>query len=81
MNKGTLNGNCNRGVCDNYPANFFNTSTRSFYCKRCAFDINSFAKRCDGFYICFKVESNEEASKMEFGKEYNGKDALHSSVE
>lgn len=69
--KGRLNGLCNRSACLRPGATWFNTSTRAYYCRPCAQDITSFAKRADGFHICFPTtgDANEDA-KMVFRQEY-----------
>jgi len=46
MSKGDLNDECNRTVCKNINATFYNYSTRQFYCKDCAKLINE-ANRAD----------------------------------
>jgi hypothetical protein len=42
--KGTEGGTCNRGVCSNTDARWWNTSTRKWYCDDCARLINEHAK-------------------------------------
>lgn len=37
--KGDKHGECNRTVCTNTGANWFNKSTRKYYCKPCALQI------------------------------------------
>lgn len=38
--KGVKNGNCNRQACQRPGATWFNSSTRAYYCKKCAAKIN-----------------------------------------
>ncbi len=38
--KGDRGAECNRTVCENEDANWFNHSTRAWYCQRCAFKLN-----------------------------------------
>lgn len=38
--KGLKNGNCNLTACQKPGANYFNKSTRAYYCKECADLIN-----------------------------------------
>jgi len=38
--KGIFNGNCNRTVCQEPGAVWFNHSTRMYYCQKCADLIN-----------------------------------------
>lgn len=38
--KGVLNGNCNRAACQEPGAQYYNQSTRAYYCKPCAFRLN-----------------------------------------
>lgn len=40
MDKGTKNGNCNRTACQQPPADYYNHSTRMWYCAECAAAIN-----------------------------------------
>lgn len=39
-NKGLKNGSCNRSVCLAPGALYYNSSTRAYYCKECAYQIN-----------------------------------------
>lgn len=67
--KGKLNGACNRTDCQRPGATWFNTSTRAYYCVECALDITNFAKRADGFHICFPTTGDAaEDAKVKFGK-------------
>lgn len=36
MSKGTKGGNCNRTACQQPGADFYNKSTRAYYCRKCA---------------------------------------------
>lgn len=38
--KGEYMGNCNRTDCQEPPAEYYNHSTRKFYCAECAAKIN-----------------------------------------
>ena len=40
MSKGELGGECNRTVCNNTGAIYFNYSTEKHYCEECAEIIN-----------------------------------------
>lgn len=57
--KGKFDGNCNRTACQVPIAgeNWFNTSTRAYYCTACARSINQSALRFDGVEICVAVDS------------------------
>jgi len=69
--KGKWNGSCNRSACQRPGATWFNTSTRAYYCEPCARDISRFAKRADGFHICFPTTGDEYADRqMKFKQEY-----------
>lgn len=52
-NKGKFNGICNRTVCFNHPAIYYNSSTRAYYCKPCARAIN----KANGVKLCVLKES------------------------
>ena len=45
--KGLKNGNCNTSVCQKPGATFFNKSTRKYYCRECATEINYVEGRRD----------------------------------
>lgn len=69
--KGQLYGACNRTACQKPDANWFNTSTRAYYCQSCAIDITRYAKEYDGFNICFFTTGDIETdARMKFGQEY-----------
>lgn len=55
--KGQFDGNCNRTACQTLiaGANFWNTSTRAYYCGQCARDINHWSRRDDNQIICLPV--------------------------
>lgn len=40
--KGVENGNCNRTVCQQPQATWYNESTRAYYCRGCAIEIQQF---------------------------------------
>lgn len=68
--KGKMNGSCNRTDCQRPGANWFNTSTRAYYCEPCAVDITGFTKRVDGFHICFPSTGDAAQDQaMKFGQE------------
>ncbi len=59
---------CNRTVCNNPLANFFNHSTKKYYCIECAMKIND-ANRHDairmfGHDLCTIVKSQDEAETI-----------------
>lgn len=66
---------CNRDACDDKFAPCFNTGTKTYYCIRCARDVN-FAPMPDGSYLCEIPEINEALSDLERacyeGKQYVG---------
>lgn len=49
--KGHHNGSCNRAACQKPGANWFNHSTRAYYCESCAEKINYWAEHDDHFSI------------------------------
>lgn len=53
MNKGYYKIECNRTVCKNKNAVFFNHSTLKYYCPNCAYEINKWAQD-------FKLEKGHE---------------------
>lgn len=57
--KGIFDGKCNRTACQApiAGANWFNTSTRAYYCTACARQINREALRFDGVEILVLVSS------------------------
>ena len=63
--KGEMNGKCNRTVCDNKEAKYFNHSTRKYYCTPCAKLINlhnqADAMRIYGHDLC-TLDENANAS-------------------
>lgn len=42
LRKGLFRENCNRTACQRPPAEWFNQSTRAWYCEDCAHEINKF---------------------------------------
>lgn len=56
MEKGELNGECNRTVCTKTPARWYNHSTEKHYCHSCASLINAAnredAQRLYGHNLC-----------------------------
>jgi hypothetical protein len=59
--KGEYKGLCNRKACQS-PHNvvYFNSSTRKYYCPRCAKMINDYSEIMDGVTLCKKVEGGNE---------------------
>ncbi len=59
--KGDKNGSCNRTACQRPGANWFNHSTRRYYCQSCAFMLNDCNRRdameLYGHELCTKDES------------------------
>jgi|VirMetMinimDraft_7_1064189.scaffolds.fasta_scaffold00089_28 hypothetical protein len=63
--KGVFDGNCNRTDCQKpiKGNNWWNSSTRAYYCEACAeghHGINYWSRRDDGITICTKVTSPED---------------------
>lgn len=62
--KGEYMGECNRTVCTNRPAEWYNHSTRYYYCVKCAKTLNeenySDAMKSLGHELCSKGEHNPE---------------------
>jgi hypothetical protein len=65
--KGQFNGNCNITSCQKPGANWFNHSTRAYYCSSCGnrlnkdpFNMKHSACLYDGHLLCSKVLSQEE---------------------
>jgi hypothetical protein len=59
-NKGKFDGNCNRTACQKpiKGNNWWNSSTRAYYCEHCANGyqmINHWSRKDDGIVICTKV--------------------------
>lgn len=63
MEQGSFNGICNRGVCEEKPAIYYNHSTRKYYCPGCASIINEWnhqeAMVKYGHELCTKGENKE----------------------
>jgi hypothetical protein len=55
--KGKFDDNCNRSACQEpiKGANWWNSSTRAYYCEPCARSINEAALQFDGVVICTAV--------------------------
>jgi hypothetical protein len=64
--KGEFEGLCNRKACQT-PENvvYYNTSTRMYYCPRCADLINEGSQQMVGKDICLQVPDKEVAQKIE----------------
>lgn len=60
MEKGELNGECNRTACNNKGARFYNHSTKKHYCAKCARQINEYnhndSIRIYGHELCTLVK-------------------------
>jgi hypothetical protein len=58
--KGEHGGECNRSACRNDHANFYNYSTRKYYCASCASLINYYnrtdALQMFGHDLCLREE-------------------------
>lgn len=66
--KGHFGGSCNRTACQAPNAQWFNTSTRAYYCTPCARDINRWALHDAGFEICFPTSGDEKVDRqLKFG--------------
>lgn len=68
--KGKFDGNCNRTACQEpiMGANFFNTSTRAYYCGGCADLINEWDLKRGRPMICVPVEDpNDQPSYSDTG--------------
>lgn len=65
--KGMLNGKCNRTICANIQATYFNHSTEKYYCKSCAMLLNNVnhkeALEMFGHNLCTLVEFDVEEIK------------------
>lgn len=68
MEKGDFNGECNRTVCNDGRANWYNISARKYYCAACANLINinnpEFTKE-HGFPLCSRVDDIPQIDKAE----------------
>lgn len=60
--KGLYDGNCNRTACQRpiRGANWFNLSTRAYYCQSCALMLNRESGHYDGIRVCVHVETPED---------------------
>lgn len=60
--KGKFDGNCNRTACQVsiQGRNYWNSSTRAYYCRGCAGDINYWSNRDEGIIICTAVTSADD---------------------
>lgn len=65
--KGKLNGNCNREACQAPNAVWWNTSTRAYYCGRCARDINRACEQFGEPIILFPSAGAEADAAMKYG--------------
>jgi len=58
--KGTINSECNRTACKVSPAQYYNYSTKKYYCGTCASMINNFnridSEKLYGHDLCIKTE-------------------------
>ncbi|MBX4188234.1 MAG: hypothetical protein KW793_03830 [Candidatus Doudnabacteria bacterium] len=62
--KGQYMGECNRTACTDTPAEYYNHSTRMYYCETCARSINyhnrADAMRMFGHDLCTLGESQDK---------------------
>jgi late competence protein required for DNA uptake (superfamily II DNA/RNA helicase) len=62
-NKGEYQGGCNRSACDNHNAEYYNHSTRMYYCRSCVKLINGVnrndAMRLFGHDLCTIGENKD----------------------
>lgn len=60
--KGQFDGNCNRTACQAsiQGRNYWNSSTRAYYCGTCARDINYWSNRDEGIIICTAVSTADD---------------------
>jgi len=66
--KGQVGGSCNRTVCNLGPAEWWNKSTRKYYCRVCAEKINEHDQRAQrrlyGTSVCvFRPFKPDEVSE------------------
>lgn len=58
--KGIMDGKCNRHVCqkeiDDRVGQYYNFSTRAWYCKECADKINYWSLQDAGYRVCLIKE-------------------------
>lgn len=63
--KGVYGGNCNRTTCQIPGATWFNHSTRTYYCRHCAYEINHYnrsaALRLFGHDLCTKGQPETDS--------------------
>lgn len=64
--KGQYNGSCNVKACLDKPAQYWNVSTRAYYCAYCANEINSFCARVNEQQLCFFMESDSAEKPVFF---------------
>lgn len=50
--KGSYGGWCNRTACDNDAATWYNSSTRAYYCEKCAAEINYWSRLDHNTTLC-----------------------------
>jgi len=69
MAKGDYQQECNRTVCKNSHADYYNYSTRKYYCAPCAFLIND-ANRLDairlfGHELCLPIRRESDRPELD----------------
>jgi hypothetical protein len=66
--KGDYNDICNRTICSNTEAVYYNYSTRKYYCPVCAFYINQAnsadAKRMFGHELCLPIRHHQDRPEL-----------------
>lgn len=60
--KGKRNGNCNVTACQRPGATWWNTSTRAYYCRSCADEINRWSRHDEDIEICYPSEFDAMAA-------------------
>ena len=79
IKKGEYQGECDRPACSNIKAEYFDYSTRKYYCESCAKIINMenelYAHSMYGHDLCIKEEMNENKLKFKEAtpESYDGK--------
>lgn len=62
--KGAYSGECNRGACQQKPANYWNPHTERFYCVHCARKINEWLAK-DGLRLIERLPDHVGAQRSE----------------
>lgn len=58
--KGDYNQECNRTACSNQGAKFYNHSTRMYYCRSCAEQINYWSKLDHNTILCIEEKDKKD---------------------